>query len=336
MQVREAPVPPGLGFTPFESRVDVIVDLACSAERLGFSSVSVAEAASLAAPVVLAQLALATHRIELASCVLSVWSRSPAVLAMTAAQLDDLSGGRFVLGLGASTAPLVEGLHGVRWHDPLDALRRTLTAVRALLAGERMPEVPAGARALRMALPPEGPVGIGLASITPPGIRVAGALADRWMPFLLPTTALDDGREVLVESAREAGRDDVPTVAASVPVALGPDAAAAGRAAARWLVTYCSRMGPIYPRVLRERGYGAEVDALLAANEDPRTPVLPAAAERLARDLLVYGTYDDAGEACRPWQRHADTVSLCLPFDEPSDELAAAVEALAPTAQEAR
>src|SRR3712207_3606010 len=109
----------GVAFTPFETRASSILEVARLADQLGFAQVTVAEAMSLSAPVVLAQVAMSTERVELGAGVLSVWSRTPATLALTAAQLQELSGGRFVLGLGASTAPLVEGLHGVPWQRPL-------------------------------------------------------------------------------------------------------------------------------------------------------------------------------------------------------------------------
>lgn len=322
--------PIGIGFTPFETRADVMVDAAIEAERLGFASVSVAEAMSLAGPVLLTQIALTTTRLELASCVLSVWSRTPASLAMTAAHLQQLSGGRFVLGLGAGTSPLVEGFHGIRWERPLERLRNDAIAVRALLAGERLPAVPDDARPLRLAMPPERPVPLGLAAITPPSIRLAGALADRWLPFLLPTQVLDHSRDLLAEGARQTGRAEQATVSASVPLAVGPDEKTAAGLAARWLVTYCRSMGPVYPRVLRAAGYAHEIDALLEANPDARSAVLPPAAERLARDVLLFATYDDAPAACQRWQAHTDTMSLVLPFGRPREELSAALHALAP------
>ena len=89
-------------------------------------------------------------------------------------------------------------------------------------------------------------------------------------------------------------------------------------------------MGPVYPRVLREWGYAAEIDALLAANVDASAPVLPATAERLARDVLVYGTFEDAVSAVARRQGHADAVALTLPFDVAPHELTASVEAVAP------
>jgi alkanesulfonate monooxygenase SsuD/methylene tetrahydromethanopterin reductase-like flavin-dependent oxidoreductase (luciferase family) len=326
-EARSTDTPIGIGFTPFEDRLDVIERVTQHAEDSGLAFVSVAEAMSLAAPLVLARLAARTSRIGLTTGVLSVWGRTPATLAMTAAELQRQSDGRFVLGLGAGTAPIAEGFHGERWESPLGRLRSTCLAVSALLRGERLPDPPGHARPLALAKPPDTRVPLALAAITGPSIRLAGELADQWLPFLLPPSALDDGRELLRLSAVRHERSTVPTVTAAVPVAVAEDEATASTVAARWLVTYCTRMGPVYPRVLRENGYGSEIDALLEASSDPRTPVLPAAAERLARDVLVFGTHDDTREILAGWQQHADELTLVVPFATELDDLLALVDA---------
>jgi alkanesulfonate monooxygenase SsuD/methylene tetrahydromethanopterin reductase-like flavin-dependent oxidoreductase (luciferase family) len=323
---------PGLGFTPFETRAEVIVSVARTAEGLGFARISVAEAMGHASPVLLAEIATQTERVELATTVLPVWSRSPAVLAMTAAGLQRVSGGRFVLGLGAGTPPLMEGLHGIPWQDPFGKLRATLEAVRCLLGGDRMPTVPDGARPLRLAGVPERAVPIGLASMSAPGIRLAGELADRWLPFLWPRPRFEDGRRLLEEGAARRGRDGVPTISASVPLAAGPDTPAAERLAARWLTVYCTKMGPIYPRMLRERfGYAVEVDALLAANTDGGEPVLPTASRRLAEEVLALASYDEIPCVAAAWREAgADQIDLVLPFGLETTELTDLVTAAAP------
>jgi alkanesulfonate monooxygenase SsuD/methylene tetrahydromethanopterin reductase-like flavin-dependent oxidoreductase (luciferase family) len=324
-----AAVPVGVGFTPFEDRLDVIERVTVHAERRGLAFVSVAEAMSLAAPIVLARLAAKTDRIGLRTGVLSVWSRTPATLALTAAELQRHSAGRFVLGLGAGTAAITEGFHGERWNAPRDRMAQTCLAVRALLRGERLPGGPDGARPLPLACPPETPVPLALAAITPSSIRLVGTLADQWIPFLLPATGVDAGRELIAATAAGHARSTGPTVTAAVPLALAADEATAARIAARWLVTYATRMGPVYPRVLRAHGYHRELDALLEANSDPRHPVLPAQATRLADDVLVFGTYDEAPELCRRWHAHADALALVAPFGVPADELTATIDAVA-------
>ena len=318
----------GVAFTPFENRVEVIERVAVLAEERGFDSVGVAEAMTLDASIVLARIASLTDHIGLVSGVLSVWGRTPGTLALTAAELQRAADGRFVLGLGAGTAAITEGFHGQPWQAPLAKLRDTVVAVRTLLAGGRLPDVPDGARALRLALPPSAPVPIALAAITPPSIRLTGALADQWVPFLLPAAALESGRELMADAAAQTGRSDVASVIASVPSALAPTEQAVRTIAAAWLLAYATRMGPVYPRVLRSHGYGRELDALLDANHDPQAPTLPAAADRLARDVLLFGTYDEAPMVCKAWLEHADALSIVAPFGLPAEHIADSLDAI--------
>src|SRR5690348_626812 len=108
----------GIALTPMETRLDVIVRMAELADELGYEVFAVPEGWGLDSTVVLAEIATRTRRIRLAAGVLSVWGRSAATIAMSAATLQRLSGGRFVLGLGASTRQLVEGFHGVGYVHP--------------------------------------------------------------------------------------------------------------------------------------------------------------------------------------------------------------------------
>ena len=116
--------------------------------------------------VLLAEVALKTERIGIGTGILGVWNRSPATIAMAAATLAELSHGRFALGLGASTPQLTEGLHDVVYTRPLARMRQTITQVRALLHGERVPLVVAKeARALKLNLPSAAGVTISLAAL---------------------------------------------------------------------------------------------------------------------------------------------------------------------------
>src|SRR5690349_12232847 len=134
----------GVGLTPMETRRDVMVETARLADELGYELVAVPEGWGLDSTAVLTEIALATRRIRLLSGILSVWGRTPGTLAMTAATLDQISGGRYVLGLGASTRALAEGFHDVPFTGPAEKLASTVTAVRSLLDGK-----PAGLRHTR-------------------------------------------------------------------------------------------------------------------------------------------------------------------------------------------
>ncbi len=310
----------GVAFTPFETRADTIVRLATRADELGLARVDVAEGWTHDATILLAEIAQRTERIGLGASILSVWGRTPATMALTAAGLQRASNGRFRLGLGAGSPPLTEGFHGLPWDRPVGQLRRTLTAVRALLAGERLPEPVPGARALRLGALPETPVPLALAALSPASIRLAGELADAWAPFLWARSRLADGRELLCEGG--AAR-----VAVGVPVALAHSEAEARRLSAWWLTTYLTRMGPLYPRLLGHRfGMADAVEALLEGALAKRAD-LPAAAEALARDVTLLGTYDDAAAAIDAWfAAGADELQLVLPPGHPEEQLEEIIE----------
>lgn len=322
----------GAGVTPFQTDADATIRLAVGAEKLGYGRFGTAEGWTHDAVVLLAQIAGMTSRIGLGTGVLPVWSRTPAAIAMAAASLQRASGGRFALGLGASSPPLVEGLHGIVWEQPVDRLRTTLVAVRALLGGARLPLDREHVRALRLGAPPEQPVPILLAALAPASVRLAGELADHWLPFLWARSRLADGRALLAEGESRSEESTATGVTASVPLAIAEEAETARLIAAGWLLAYLTRMGPLYPRMLRDHfGFTREVDALLEANANGGLPRLPAAAERLAREVTVMGTYEEAPEAIRLWlETGADAIDLVLPLGLQEEQLHEMLEAAAP------
>src|ERR1700741_3804065 len=153
----------GVGLTPMETRRDVIVRTAVLADELGYEIFALPEGWGLDPAPVLTEIALRTARIRLASAVLSVWGRTPATLAMTAATLHQVCGGRYVLGLGASTKALAEGFHDTPFEHPAGKLRDAVTQVRALLRGQPAPlgaaARPRGAHLGRRAGPSHHPGG---------------------------------------------------------------------------------------------------------------------------------------------------------------------------------
>jgi alkanesulfonate monooxygenase SsuD/methylene tetrahydromethanopterin reductase-like flavin-dependent oxidoreductase (luciferase family) len=330
----------GAGVTPFQTDAEAAIRLAVRSEELGFGQFGVAEGWTNDAVVVLTQIAGSTSRIGLGTGVLPVWSRTPAAIAMAAAGLQRASGGRFTLGLGASSPPMVEGLHGLTWERPIARVRKTIVEVRALLGGERLPLERDGVRPLRLGAPPAEPVPISLAALSPASVRLAGELADAWLPFLWARSMIGEGRELLAEGEARAEHPSSTEVRVSVPLAIGPDEASAQAIAAGWLVAYLTRMGPIYPRMLGERfGFADQADAVLAANDGSKMPRLPAEAEELARDVTLMATYEEAPDAIASWlDAGADAIELVLPLGLPEHQLAEMLEAVAPatTAASAR
>ena len=315
----------GIGFTPFETRAKLIVATAAQAEAAGLDSFGLAEGWGYDASVLLGRIASETSTLSLATSVLSVWSRTPAAMAMAAATLQTISAGRFSLGLGASSKPLVEGLHGRAWEEPFARIEITLRTVRALLDGGRAPQPMGGARPLRLASPPVDPMPINLGALAPPSIRIAGELADGWTPFLWARTRLSQGRELL-ESGRR-NKQQSTALRPAVPLALAADESGARRLAQGWLKTYLSSMGPVYPRLLRRWfGISGAVDAVLDADGDE----LPPAAEELAREVTLFGTFEEAPELIAEWAAGGiDELQLVLPIGVGEQDVSAMVEAVA-------
>ena len=328
--------PIGIAFTPFESRVDVIVRLAQRADATGLDRVDLAEGWTHDSMVLLAELALRTSRIGLGTAVVSAWGRTPATIAMGAAGLQRCSHGRFSLGIGASSPALTEGFHGLAWEQPLTRTRNTLRAVRSLLAGERLPDPAPGARPLRLAVLPDAPVPITLAALSPGSIRLAGELADAWGPFLWARSRLQDGLGLLADGRARSELQTPAIASVAIPVALGREEADARRLACWWLSTYATRMGPLDPRMLAKRfGMGAGVSAVIDAARHGSDAELPAAAEELAREVTLMGRHDEAADTIDAWfAAGAEGVHLVLPPGRPEEELAEMVDTAAGIAAE--
>src|SRR5215510_12822831 len=122
----------GVSVVPMETRREAILHIATTADRLGYDAFFLPEGWAYDSTVLLAELATRTQHIQLGSGILGIWGRTAATLAMAAATLHVVSGGRFILGLGASTAQLTEGIHDTPFDAPLIRLRHVLTQVRTL------------------------------------------------------------------------------------------------------------------------------------------------------------------------------------------------------------
>jgi alkanesulfonate monooxygenase SsuD/methylene tetrahydromethanopterin reductase-like flavin-dependent oxidoreductase (luciferase family) len=314
---------------PLETRREAFVRLAAEAERREYAGFFLPESWAFDVTVLLAEAAVRTERIGLGTGILSVWGRTPGTLAMAAATLHDVSGGRFTLGLGASTAQLVEGLHDTPYRAPFERMRRTIMQVRALLAGERLPIGATGARPLRLNLPPHPQVPIHLAGLAAETIRLAGELADGWLPFLYPRSRLAEGIALLREGAERASPSHpLPAILPSLPTVVAADAAEARKGAAWFVAFYLTSMGPFYPRTISRLGFAKEVEAVIAANPTRGSAVVPPEAEALLEELTVYGTPEQARARLDAWhQAGAAMPVLLLPPNQSPAQIDFALDA---------
>lgn len=324
--------PLAVGITPMETRRDVVLHLAVRAEELGYDAVFVAEGWAHDAAVQLAEIAVRTSRIRIGTGVLNVWGRSAGTLAMLATSLSELSGGRFVLGLGAGSPQLAEGLHDVAFRSPVDRLGAVTRQVRGLLEGERMAaSAPGGRRTLRLGVSAEARVPIQLAALGPDAVRLCGEVADAWYPFLAPVTGLKEGGRLLEEGAARVGPDRaLPRICPGIPTAVSSDPATARALSWWWIGFYLTSMGPLYGRTLRNLGFADAVDAVLDGHRSG-SDELPAAARVLVDELTLTGDATTARAGLDRWYAAgADMPVVVMPPGRDVDELDRTLEALRP------
>ncbi len=193
-----------------------VLTLAVEAEKLGLDVCWVAEAWGSDAPSALGYLAARTDRMLLGSGVLQVGTRSPVAVAQTAITLSNLSGGRFLLGLGASGPQVIEGLHGVSFARPRARLAETVDIVRQAFAGGKIsysgkefqiPRPGGEAVPMRLSTRPEHPIPIYLATLSPAMLELTGRIADGWLgTSFVPEGAADAYFAHLDEGLAAAGR----------------------------------------------------------------------------------------------------------------------------------
>jgi alkanesulfonate monooxygenase SsuD/methylene tetrahydromethanopterin reductase-like flavin-dependent oxidoreductase (luciferase family) len=315
--------PLAVSVAPLETRRDAIVHVATMADRLGYDAFFLPEAWAHDGTVLLAEVATRTGRIRLGTGVVNVWSRTAAAIAMAAATLHAVSGGRFLLGLGASTPELTEGLHDVPFRAPVARVRRVITQVRALLSGGRIPLAAApAARPLRLGIAAVAGLPIYLAGLNRASIRLAGELADGWLPFLFPRSRLREGARLLRDGPGSRAGEQALPVCPFIPTAVGDNGASARDRAAWLIVFYLTSMGDLYRRSLARQGYAAEVEAIRAANPPRTAPVVPHDSDALLGELTIFGPPATVrAQLARWYEAGASMPVLVLPPGLTADEI---------------
>ncbi|TMD16946.1 MAG: LLM class F420-dependent oxidoreductase [Chloroflexi bacterium] len=260
----------GLGLTAADQ-----LDLARTAEALGYDSVWAAEAYGSDAATVLAWLAAGTSGIKLGAGIFQIPARSAAMTAMTAATIDNLSGGRLLLGLGTSGPQVSEGFHGVRFAKQLQRTREYIAVLRKALAREKiefhgetielpLPDGPG--KALKLTIRPvQERIPIFLAVLGPKNIALAGEIADGWLPVFFSPEHTKALRGPLEEGAARAGRslDDF-RICPSVNVMISDDLESARNAMRPILALYVGGMGSreqnFYNRLVSTYGFEREAE----------------------------------------------------------------------------
>jgi F420-dependent oxidoreductase-like protein len=276
-----------------------IVDEVVRWEAAGLDVVWVAEAYGFDAPSLMGYLAARTERVQIGAGILPIYSRTPGLLAQTAAGLDAVSGGRAILGLGASGPQVIEGWHGVPYDRPVARTREIIEICRQ--AWRREPLVHDGL--YQLPLPSGQGTGLGkplkmlthpvreripihVASLGAANVRMTAEVADGWLPFMfVPEKAADVWGTALAEGAakRDPGLGPLDVVAGGA-IAVGDDVTGLRDLARPMLALYIGGMGAkgrnFYNDLVRRYGYAAEAEAIqdlyLAGRKDEAAAAVPA------------------------------------------------------------
>jgi F420-dependent oxidoreductase-like protein len=239
----------------FTEAVDGLVAL----EKAGLDTVWVAEAYGFDAVSLMGYIAARTETVQIASGILPIYSRTPTLLAMSAAGVDALSGGRCILGLGASGPQVIEGFHGVQYDAPIGRTKEIIEICRQVWRRERVEH---DGRYYTVPLPPEQGTGLGkplklithpvreripiyVASLGPKNVEMTSELADGWMPlFYIPERAADVWGDSLAKGAANRAADLPPLdVVAGGLCAIGEDVASVRDFARPIVALYVGGMG---------------------------------------------------------------------------------------------
>ena len=318
------------------------IELIQQAESMGYDSVWTAEAygndAVTSAAYVLAQ----TSKIRVGTAIMQMPARTPAMCAMTAMSLDQLSGGRFIVGLGASGPQVVEGWHGVPYGKPVTRTKEYIQIMRKIF--EREGPVEFDGQMYQMPNQSEGTTGLGkplksilaaasdipiyTASITPAGLRCAGEVADGVFPVWMDPNKYDVLGESIEQGFEKAGNGKSLKdfdVAPFVTVAMNDDLDAAYDALRPWLALYIGGMGAknknFYHDYATRLGYGDAADQIqelyLSGKKPEAEALVP---NELLDEVSLIGPRERIIERLGPWKeagKRGEVGSMLLGVQDP-------------------
>ena len=319
------------------SAMGIDMDLVREAERLGFHSVWSAEAYGSDAVTPAVWAAAQTSRIRVGTAIMQVAGRTPTLTATTALTIDQLSGHRFLLGLGVSGPQVVEGWHGVAFGRPLQRTREYVEIVRAVWRREKpveykgvyyqIPYAGPGAtglgKPLKSILHGRADIPIYLAAIGPKNVELAAEIADGLLPIFFSPERMGVFRPSLDAGFARAGAgkslerfDLAPTAV----VVVGPDAARCREAVKPRLALYVGGMGArgknFYNELVRRYGYeeaaGTIQDLYLSGRKAEAAAAVP---DALVDEVALCGPRERIREHLSKWKAAGVTTLICATAD---------------------
>ena len=312
-----------------------LVEFARLAEDLGYHSIWVPEMWGRDAFSLLGLLASNTSRIKLGTGIIPVFSRAPSVIAQTIATLDEISGGRMILGLGTSGPAVIENWHGLPFEKPLQRTREYVEIIKMILSGGRVDydgEI-FRLKGFRLQFKPLRPdIPILVAAIGPKNIRLTGEVADGWIPFLIPRESIREAGKELAAGAESKGRAGTIPICPYITTAVSKDGESAKLPVKEHIAYYAGGMGTFYYNTLVRYGFGEEAGAIKRAWENAnKKEAVSSVSERMLDSLSVSGTPEHGRSIIDAYIKDGMDLPILLFPPKASRELVGeSIESLAP------
>jgi F420-dependent oxidoreductase-like protein len=327
------------GIVPFWKNYDrkAVVRFARLAEDLGYDSIWIPEAWAYEQFQLLTEIALATKTIKLATGITNVFSRTPGLLAMSVATLDEISEGRAVLGLGTSGKMVVENFHGVPYTKPLTRMRETVGILRALWRGDRLEPGMSTLfepRHFKLEMTPyRADVPIYFASLQEKAIHDIGRVADGWVPTFWPYRHFKDGLAWIRAGAAEAGRDAEAIELAPFVGVVPFDDLDVARGMIKPLVSfYIGGMGVYYHALFCRYGFAENANLVRDLYQSgKRKEAAAAVSDELVDAIAVCGPAGHCRDKLDEWRHEGVGAPLInLPTNLPADMVEQFLHTMAP------
>ena len=327
--------------TRAETSDEELVSIAQHADEQGYHSFWAAESWGRDAFTVLTMIACNTQNIRLATGIVNVFSRTPALIAQTIASLDILSKGRAILGLGSSGQVVVEGWHGVPFDSPLARTREYVEIIRTALSGASVNHQGKfyQMERFRMISPPvQEHLPIYIASLGPKNVALTGEVADGWLPVWLNRERISDFKEQINAGAAKSGRSASDVTVAPYLMCYTSDtpedlAHGAGLLRAH-MAYYIGGMGTFYFESFSRAGFATEAQAIREAwNSKNRDQAAAAVSDRMLESVTVLGDAQQCRDQMAKFrQAGVDMPVATFPHGTELDAIHRTIDALAPQA----
>jgi len=318
---------PAPGVSSLES-----VELARRAEEeWGYEAIWLAETNGPDSPSFAAAVAMATQRVDIGTAIIPVYNRTPAVLAMTAATLAELSKGRFILGVGSSSHAMMEGWNGLAFERPLAHVRDSVAILRQALAGQKTDYAGEALRSKGFRLGTRAPAPrIYVAALRERMLELAGEVGDGLILNLFPAEALSKILAAYRRGAQRVGRDaSDDEIVCRLMVAVTDDVAGARNLVRAGFAGYFAQ--PVYNAYLRWYGFEKEADAVANAfARGDRAGSAAALSDEMIDSIAILGSADACRERIAAYVAGGVTTPVLAPLAGNLAQVTAVFETLAP------